>query len=105
MPGAMHRMGVYLGLVEDDDYADADGYAPPAERAPARRDEYPETRHQREKHPSDVGYGAAREFSAREFDRDLEPTAYAPEAPSYQITALHPRTYNEARNIGEQFRR
>ena len=21
MPGAMHRMGVYLGLVEDDDYA------------------------------------------------------------------------------------
>ena len=27
MPGAMHRMGVYLGLVEDDDYADGgDGY-------------------------------------------------------------------------------
>ena len=40
MPGAMHRMGVYLGLVEDDEYADADGYAAPApERAagPSRR--------------------------------------------------------------------
>ncbi len=104
MPGAMHRMGVYLGLVEDDDYADADGYAPPAERAPARRDEYPETRHQREKHPSEVGYGAPREFAGREFDREFDPEPY-PAEPSYQITALHPRTYNEARTIGEQFRR
>ncbi len=25
--------------------------------------------------------------------------------PSYQITALHPRTYNEARTIGEHFRK
>ncbi len=52
--GAMHKMGVYLGLVEDDS-ADADGYAPPTARAPARRAEYPETHHQREKHPSEVG--------------------------------------------------
>jgi len=40
MPGAMHRMGVYLGLVEDDEYADADGYGQSAERVPARRDDY-----------------------------------------------------------------
>jgi cell division inhibitor SepF len=26
------------------------------------------------------------------------------EEPTYQITALHPRTYNEARTIGEHFR-
>ena len=25
--------------------------------------------------------------------------------PTYQITALHPRTYNEARTIGEHFRK
>ena len=46
MPGAMHRMGVYLGLVEDEDYADgADGYGAPAERAPARREDYAEPRY------------------------------------------------------------
>jgi cell division inhibitor SepF len=105
----MHRMGVYLGLVEDDDYADADGYGPTAERVPARREEYPETRHPRDKHPSEItGYGPPREYAAREFDRDFDgDPAYAAElpAPTYQITALHPRTYNEARTIGEQFRR
>ena len=26
------------------------------------------------------------------------------DAPSYRITTLHPRTYNEARTIGEHFR-
>src|SRR5690348_16750847 len=48
MPGAMHRMGVYLGLVEDDDYAESGDYAghPEPERMPARRDE-PATRYAR----------------------------------------------------------
>ena len=32
-------------------------------------------------------------------------TGFAAEQPSYQITALHPRTYNEARTIGEHFRK
>ena len=41
MPGAMHRMGVYLGLVEDDDYADGEGWddstsATPSEPGRAR---------------------------------------------------------------------
>jgi cell division inhibitor SepF len=106
MPGAMHRMGVYLGLVEDDDYADADGYGPTTERAPARRDDYPESRQPREKHPSEVnGYGSAREYAGgRDYDDD---PSYVPDLqpPTYRITALHPRTYNEARTIGEQFRR
>jgi cell division inhibitor SepF len=106
MPGAMHRMGVYLGLVEDDDYADADGYGPTTERAPARREEYPEGRRPREKHPSEAnGYGAAQEYSGgHEYDDDPTYVHDLP-VPTYQITALHPRTYNEARTIGEQFRR
>ena len=37
MPGAMRKMGVYLGLVEEDDlYDDADNY----DRAPVRPTEY-----------------------------------------------------------------
>ena len=32
MPGAMHRMGVYLGLVEDEEFADGgEGYDAPRE--------------------------------------------------------------------------
>src|SRR5438067_2038788 len=92
MPGAMHRMGVYLGLVEDEDYTDADGYGQTAERMPARRDEYAEQRFPRENGHDPSGYGE--ETYAEEYRQ-----------PSYQITALHPRTYNEARTIGEHFRR
>jgi cell division inhibitor SepF len=102
MPGAMHRMGVYLGLVEDDEYADADGYGQTTERAPARRDEYAEQRYPREAAHADSSYG-------REYADDKQ-SHYADEyvpsgQPSYQITALHPRTYNEARTIGEHFRK
>jgi cell division inhibitor SepF len=121
MPGAMHRMGVYLGLVEDDEYADADGYGPAPERAPARRDEYADAGYPREKHHSEVTH-RSREFAehpAREHaPREQAPREQAPREyvdgpvqyeeyaqPTYQITALHPRTYNEARTIGEQFRK
>jgi cell division inhibitor SepF len=102
MPGAMHRMGVYLGLVEDDEYADADGYGQSPERAPARRDDYAEQRYPREPSHADSSYG-------RDYVEDKQSQyvdEYAPSAqPSYQITALHPRTYNEARTIGEHFRK
>jgi cell division inhibitor SepF len=100
MPGAMHRMGVYLGLVEDDEYADVDGYGQSAERVPARRDDYAEQRYPRDTSPVETsGYG-------REYIEE-KPVHYAEEvaAPAYQITALHPRTYNEARTIGEHFRK
>ena len=96
MPGAMHRMGVYLGLVEDDDYGDADGYGHSADRMPGRRDEFAEQRYPREAEP-----GYAREYEDENrpaYDDYRQPT-------TYQITALHPRTYNEARTIGEHFRK
>jgi cell division inhibitor SepF len=98
MPGAMHRMGVYLGLVEDDEYAEADGYAQAPERAPARRDDYAEARYPRESHADMQNY-------SRDYPDDGP--AYSDEyaQPTYQITALHPRTYNEARTIGEHFRK
>ena len=100
MPGAMHRMGVYLGLVEDDEYADADGYGHSperGERAVARSDEYAEERYPRDTPRESSGYG-------REYGDDKHyPEAYAPQ-PTYQITALHPRTYNEARTVGENYR-
>jgi cell division inhibitor SepF len=98
MPGAMHRMGVYLGLVEDEDYNDADGYGHSAERMPARRDEYAEQRYPRETAHEAPGY-------EREYQDEQRPPYEDYRQPAYQITALHPRTYNEARTIGEHFRK
>jgi cell division inhibitor SepF len=116
MPGAMHRMGVYLGLVEDSDYGDfadgdphAGGYGPTPDRAPARRDEYAEARY-----PRETRHARGAEVAHHDYTDDVEQYAngyghvpsngYA-EDQTYQITALHPRTYNEARTIGEHFRK
>jgi cell division inhibitor SepF len=104
MPGAMRKMGVYLGLVEDDDYGDADAYGH-VERAPARRDDYGEARYPREHgyaRQGDVTYAGAREYAD---DADGHGAYGEEHFPAYQITTLHPRTYNEARTIGEQFRK
>jgi cell division inhibitor SepF len=109
MPGAMHRMGVYLGLVEDDEYADADGYGHPSghagergERGGSRSEEYAEERYA----SRELSHAGGREPAyARDYADDGHlPEPYSPQ-PTYQITALHPRTYNEARTIGESFRR
>jgi cell division inhibitor SepF len=111
MPGAMRKLGLYLGLVEDDEdrdqrYAhedddDFDGY-----------------------HDDEPQGGSVRRWSAEErspartatLHRDgprtrgataLDPGLRAAPAPvddAYRITTLHPRTYNEARTIGEHFR-
>lgn len=110
MPGAMHRMGVYLGLVEEDESGYADGYAQgygdepygsgygseaghgTAERSAGRRGEVAPARQPRE----DVA-----RYEERLDHVEQRPV---PDHGSYQITALHPRTYNEARTIGEHFR-
>ncbi|HSV64319.1 MAG TPA: cell division protein SepF [Mycobacteriales bacterium] len=92
MAGAMRKMGIYLGLVEDDerrtevgDYDQYDDYPEEPEIVPARRDQRP----------------------VRPWE-DTPPSLHDPgydEAPhSYRITTLHPRTYNEARTIGQHFR-
>jgi cell division inhibitor SepF len=112
MPGAMHRMGVYLGLVEEDEYAEADGYGPAPERASARREEHPaqaEPQYARgESHYNARGESAEMTRYNREYEEASTAVTYAdeyPAQPTYQITALHPRTYNEARTIGEHFRK
>jgi cell division inhibitor SepF len=99
--GAMHKMGVYLGLVEDDPERYPDYEHEQSPQVPASRDR---------EHPS-------REHSAREHRSAEPPVRHTPvverrspvpaqtnPAESYRITTLHPRTYNEARAIGEEFR-
>jgi cell division inhibitor SepF len=93
MSGAMRKMGVYLGLLEDadGDYLDADGAYEEPGRAPRQADLEP-----------------ARPVSdLNERRRPASAPAGRPAtavASMSRITTLHPRTYNEARVIGENFR-
>jgi len=97
MATAFRKMGVYLGLVEDDDFADgAESYGALA-RDPqySRREvELTQPRATYDNHPHDVS-------GAEDYD-DVDPAFEQP--PQQRITTLHPRTYNEAKTIGLQFR-
>ena len=96
-------MAVYLGLVEDE-VAYEDGYDSFEEDYASYEDE------------EGAGPDSARPDSARQaaaparngYDADsVEPARPAPvrqTADLTRITTLHPRTYNEARTIGEHFR-
>ena len=96
MASAMRKMAVYLGLVEDDhryqdrydSYEEYDEYDDQADR--------PDASDELDGRPGrgDDGYLPA---SARQ-DAVRQTTDLA------RITTLHPRTYNEARTIGEHFR-
>lgn len=90
MSGAMRKMGVYLGLLEDaeGEYAELDTeYDEPAAARP-------------------VSSISERRRPPAAPVRTEGPTAVAARAvaPLSRITTLHPRTYNEARVIGENFR-
>jgi len=91
MASAMRKMAVYLGLVEDDrryqdsydDYGEYDEYdeqAEPVEAAQVRAD-----------------------YGGYVSEQPVEPVPPR-QVELARITTLHPRTYNEARTIGEHFR-
>jgi cell division inhibitor SepF len=101
MASAMHKMAVYLGLVEDDHgYDDGDD---------SYEEEYQE--YEEPADPEAEGDRALSRAPRGEFAADAGPplsgrgsTATAQAADLARITTLHPRTYNEARTIGEHFR-
>ena len=93
MSGGMRRIGEYLGLLEDtgrydDEYA-YEGEHETQETAPVRAPK-------REVRPAPVSDISERRRPAS------GPTGVVAELS--RITTLHPRTYNEARTIGENFR-
>ena len=104
MAGAMRKAMVYLGLVEDEEnyYDDDYGYDPDA------RDD------RRDARGGETADGGARNLSplrdehrasvATMPDRGQRRPAAAPHRSIDRITTIHPRTYNEAKQIGESFR-
>ena len=103
MGSAMRKMGVYLGLLEDTGRYDTDQYDP------AYDDEYDEQQHaprpQEPARPAPVANISERRRPQP--GQSAQPQGVG--SPSVvaelsRITTLHPRTYNEARTIGENFR-
>jgi cell division inhibitor SepF len=99
MASAMRKMAVYLGLVEDDhryqDKYDSYGeYEDYDESGIAEGPDEPDERAGRES------------WGAGEVAGGYQVPEWRPEQPTdlARITTLHPRTYNEARTIGEHFR-
>jgi cell division inhibitor SepF len=92
MASAMRKMAVYLGLVEDDrryqdsyddDYGEYDEYEEQAEVVEAAQ--------------------VRADYSGYVTEQPAEPVPPR-QVELARITTLHPRTYNEARTIGEHFR-
>jgi cell division inhibitor SepF len=100
MASAMRKMAVYLGLVEDDhrydepypdEYGDQDGYGDYAT-------EYADHLAPQEANGAYVTDDGRTRIDQRPLQETMHTTDLA------RITTLHPRTYNEARTIGEHFR-
>jgi cell division inhibitor SepF len=89
MANAMRKIGVYLGLVEDDPMAvgyDDYGYQEPERRLAPVADPAPV----RSMHQEQPAYAAAGTATAL--------------AEVNAIHTIHPRSYNDARRIGEEYR-
>ena len=100
MATAMKRLGVYLGFVDDD--LDYDGYEQGAgESITGRTDaSTPVARS-----ASPVGVATvARTADVSSSDRQVSADAVQAPVDPYSIHTIHPRSYNEARRIGEEFR-
>ncbi|MEU9996315.1 cell division protein SepF [Streptomyces sp. NPDC050848] len=137
MAGAMRKMAVYLGLVEDDGYDGRgfdpdDDFEPELEPEPERERRHQPPRQVEREEPvrvvqqptprEPVAHAAPLSAESGRPARIAPVASITPERPSleknapvimpkvvserepYRITTLHPRTYNEARTIGEHFR-
>jgi cell division inhibitor SepF len=113
MPGSMRKLGLYLGLVEDDEDSRDRRYADDAYDEDDL-DEPAPVASRRWSPPQESGRTATMRRPLEETPRPRGAVALdtapriapvpAPQADTYRITTLHPRTYNEARTIGEHFR-
>jgi cell division inhibitor SepF len=101
MASAMRKMAVYLGLVEDDHRYDdlQDEYGAEDDDEQYGTD-LAEQDDQLDAHPA---YGEPAPEGSR-LSTEHRPASQLQPADLARITTLHPRTYNEARTIGEHFR-
>ncbi|GAB3446202.1 cell division protein SepF [Phycicoccus ginsengisoli] len=94
MAGALRKTMVYLGLAEDEQY---DGYDYDDYDEPQQQQRHEAPAQERSERSAAVTPLPQRTPVARVV-RDVEVGTLN------RITTIHPRTYNEAKNIGESFR-
>jgi cell division inhibitor SepF len=123
MAGALRNAMVYLGLAEDDRYAEdteVEQTRPRTEstrevrtesRHDSRHDVRPEVRHDSrpdvtvERRPAPAAATAQVTPIRKQVAHVVPQTSTASSAVElHRITTIHPRTYNEAKTIGESFR-
>ena len=93
MSGALRKTMVYLGLAEDDDrYSAYDEYEEEDFEPALEEEELEDPRELRRAPVTPIGRGQVARVLAH------------PSAEIHRITTIHPRTYNEAKTIGESFR-
>ena len=106
MASAMRKMAVYLGLVEDDhryddpytdEYAEGEDYGDYVTEYAAA--DHAESRDAPAGYLAENGQGGRARGGGGGVDAEAVRTTDLT-----RITTLHPRTYNEARTIGEHFR-
>ena len=125
MAGAMRKMAVYLGLVEDDDELHDDDYDDYDRRDQRGSDRY-ETREHRpvssvsetrsvrtfrdeppatpERRPPAPERRPTPPADRRPSTPDRRAPSVSPFGDPYRIHTIHPASYNDARRIGEEFR-
>ncbi len=114
MAGAMRRMAVYLGLVED--HGD-EGYDEYEEYEAARRGARTPSRPAEERYDDRYTSRSVRPIPDTRAVRTFRSDSAAPSRPTAapladrrpapdltRIETIHPRSYNDARRIGEQYR-
>ena len=118
MAGPMHKMAVYLGLVEDhrdDDYDEHEDYESARRGA---RDTRTQNRGYDDRHDDRYSSRSVRPIPDTRAVRTFRSDAAAPSRPTSapladrrqpmsdltRIETVHPRSYNDARRIGEDYR-
>lgn len=104
MAGAMRKMAVYLGLVEDDDREYYDDDYDYDSRDPRGGSHERGVQPVRDDHRDSMGASLTSRPDRRSSVGPAMPMPAMSGHDGYRITTLHPRTYNEARQIGEHFR-
>ena len=108
MAGAMRRTMIYLGLADGDElYEDEQK---PVREAPARDEERAPENERNDREPAAPAPAERKTTAVEEYRAPVTPIKRAPSSAKEdvaglrQITTVHPRSYNDAKIIGESFR-
>lgn len=106
MAGAMRKMAVYLGLVEDDGYEEIDEYEVEERETRPRSGRRGFASQYVEESPAYASTTVRPIHEPRSVRtlRSQETVERRPAVDFSRIESVHPRSYNDARRIGEDFR-